>query len=65
MADQHAMELIYSLVGYPCETEWLEFKEDNKDPLRIGEDISALANAAAFHGREFAYKIWGVKDTTH
>ena len=49
MADQHAMELIYSLVGYPCETEWLEFKEDNKDPLRIGEDISALAKIGRAH----------------
>lgn len=65
MDDRSAMELIYSLVGYPCETEWIEFKESSSDPRRIGEDISALANAAAFHEREYGYKVWGVRDGTH
>lgn len=59
------MELIFQLVGYPEETEWIEFKEGYPDPLRIGEDISALANSAAYHGREMAYKLWGVEDKTH
>lgn len=26
--------------------------------------ISAMSNAAAFHGEEFAYFIWGIKDHT-
>ena len=60
-----AMDLIYQLVGFPSETEWIEFKEGNHDPIQIGKDISALANAAAYHGRECAYKIWGVDDDTH
>lgn len=59
------MEFIYSLVGYPDETEWIEFKEGNSDPVRIARDISALANAAAYHGRDYAYKLWGVEDGTH
>lgn len=63
MAD--TMELVYSLIGYPDETEWLELKENLTDPIRIARDISALANAAAYHGRDFAYKIWGVEDRKH
>ncbi|MGN0072128.1 MAG: ATP-binding protein [Atopobiaceae bacterium] len=59
------MELIYSLIGFPQETEWLEFKESNSDCIQIGRDISALSNAAAYCGREYAYKIWGVDDASH
>ncbi|NGM18197.1 transcriptional regulator [Eggerthellaceae bacterium zg-893] len=65
MDDTRVADLVHSLIGYPSETEWIEFKENNKDPLRIGEDISALANAAAFHGCEYGYKVWGVRDDTH
>ena len=60
MPQNEPMDLIYQLVGYPNETEWIEFKEGNSDPEQIGRDISALANAAAYAGRECAYKIWGV-----
>lgn len=59
------IELIYSLVGYPSETEWIEFKESNNDSEKIAKDISALANSAAYRGRNQAYRIWGVKDATH
>lgn len=65
MGEANEMELIYSLIGYPDETEWLEFKENNADPVQIGRDISALANAAAYCGRMYAYKIWGVSDGGH
>lgn len=65
MGDAGDMELIYSLIGYPNETEWIEFKEGNSDLERIGRDISALANVAAYLGRPRAYKIWGVEDDTH
>lgn len=59
------IELVYSLVGYPSETEWIEFKEGNADADRIAKDISALSNSAAYHGRDYAYKVWGVEDETH
>lgn len=36
MGEADGMELIYSLVGYPDETEWLEFKEGNSIPLERG-----------------------------
>ncbi|MGN1209841.1 MAG: helix-turn-helix domain-containing protein, partial [Duodenibacillus sp.] len=65
MGDIDGIELVYSLSGYPDETEWIEFKEGNTDLDRIARDISALANAAAFHERPFAYKLWGVADGTH
>ncbi len=65
MAPSVTMELIYQLVGYPHETEWIEFKRNFKDAVAVGKDISALANAAAYHDRPFAYKIWGVDDETH
>lgn len=57
--------LIKELVKQPNETGWLEFKENYKDSQMIGEDICALANAAALAGRDKAYFIWGVEDGTH
>lgn len=59
------MDLVYSLVGFPSETEWLEFKRDNTNPETIARDISALANSAAYCGRDAAYKVWGVDDASH
>lgn len=58
------MDLVYSLVGFPSETEWLEFKHNNTNPETIARDISALANSAAYCGRDAAYKVWGVDDAS-
>lgn len=57
--------LIKQLIQLPAETSWLEFKHNNDDPNMIGEDICALANAAAYKDRDMAYMIWGIKDKTH
>ena len=38
--------LVRELCKLSRETEWVEFKVDNRDPQAIGEYISALANAA-------------------
>lgn len=57
--------LILALASQPTENECLEFKHGNTDPDRIGRDISALSNAAALLGHTFAYKIWGIDDSTH
>ncbi len=38
--------LVEELVKLP-ESEWLEFKENNDNPEKLGENISALANSAA------------------
>ena len=46
------------------ECEWIEYKENWFDRDELGTYISAMSNAAAFHGEDNAYFIWGVKDQT-
>lgn len=57
--------LVNELRKLPNETQWLEFKHNNYDPVMIGQDISALANSAAIYEKSCAYMIWGIDDTTH
>jgi ATP-dependent DNA helicase RecG len=57
--------LVRELCKVAAETEWIEFKRNNDNPEEIGQYISALANAAAMHGKSNAYLIWGVDDATH
>ena len=45
---QNLQLLIKELISLPSETEWLEFKHNNFESEMIGEDISALANSAAY-----------------
>ena len=45
-------KLVLDLCAYDDEQEWFEFKENWFQPEVLGEYISALSNAAAFH-----YKI--------
>ena len=58
-------KLVHELRAKPSETAWLEFKHDNWSPEMIGEDISALANAAAMEERDCAYMLWGIDNDTH
>ena len=53
------------LCNLPHETEWVEFKINYRTPHTIGKYISALANAAALHGKAHAYMLWGVENGTH
>ena len=46
------------------EAEWIEFKKNNWRPEEIGENISAVSNAARLHQRDIGYIIWGVEDGT-
>lgn len=46
----------------PGETEWVEFKCNNANPVQIGENISGLANSAALNNKTNAYLVWGVAD---
>lgn len=57
--------LVKELCKLPDETGWLEFKENNCDPVMVGEDISALANSATLLDHDSAYMIWGVEDKEH
>lgn len=57
--------LVEELIKMPDELSWVEFKHNNYDPKMIGEDISALANAATLHEKNCAYMVWGIHDKTH
>lgn len=57
--------LVKELIKLPDEIPWVEFKHNNYNPEMIGEDISALANAATLHEKNYAYMIWGVHNETH
>ena len=46
------------------ESEWVEYKRNRVDPVEIGQNISALANAAALNEQPFGYLLWGVEDST-
>lgn len=56
--------LVRNLTSLPRETEWVEFKENNANPAKIGENISALSNAAALNREARGYVIWGLQDKT-
>ncbi|MBF0307766.1 MAG: ATP-binding protein [Alphaproteobacteria bacterium] len=53
------------LVLLPRETEWVEFKTNYFDQDEFGEYISALSNAAAIHGQDWGYFVFGVENDTH
>lgn len=57
--------LINELLKLDNETPWVEFKHNNYDPVMIGSDICALANAAALHEKPQAYMLWGIDNKTH
>ena len=57
--------LIKELVSLQTETDWLEFKHNNFDAQMIGSDLSALANSAAYRGKDKAYMVWGINNDTH
>lgn len=63
------MKKLEKVVRHLCdkdsEQEWFEFKENWFEPVQLGEYISALSNAAAYHSKENAYFIWGINDETH
>ena len=61
---EYLQSLVRELIKVPSETEWVEFKCNNKDPQMIGEYISALSNSAALCEKTKAYLVWGVQDDT-
>ncbi len=58
-------DLARQLCALSHETEWVEFKENYKQPEQIGAYLSALANSAALHGQPHGYVLWGVRNSTH
>lgn len=65
MENEELQMLIEELKALPNESEWVEFKENNSQPQRIGEYVSALSNSACIENKEFAYLVYGIKDGSH
>ena len=65
MNAERVRALIDDLCALPAETAWVEFKENKADPQTIGKLISALANSARLADQDFAYVLWGVRDSDH
>lgn len=66
LRDKKSIEiLVRELINQSSETEWLEYKANNKNPQTIGEYISALANSAALCQKPSAYMLWGIDDSSH
>lgn len=63
--EEYLRSLIRELMNLPDETEWVEFKCNNKELQMIGEYISALSNSAALCSRPKGYMVWGIEDKTH
>lgn len=65
MNKENLEKLLKSLIALPCETETVEFKENNFNSEDIGKRISALSNSANLHNEKCAYMVFGVKDSGH
>ncbi len=57
--------LVDDLRQLSAEVNWVEFKENNDNPLQIGKLISALSNAARVADQHCAYIVWGIQDGSH
>ena len=56
--------LLRRLLEEDGEQPWLEFKRGNWNPEMVGRYISACANASILAGRDRAFLVWGIEDTT-
>ena len=59
------LALIDELRAQAAETSLTEFKENNDNPVVIGQLISSISNAARIAGQDAGYVVWGVRDTDH
>jgi len=62
---EYLQGLLRELKDLPKETEWVEFKKNNDNPVEMGEYISALANSAALCEKANGYMVWGIDNNTH
>jgi len=65
MTGEQLNYLIEELQALPQECEWVEFKANNKESNKLGENISAIANAALLVGKNKGYIVYGIEDITH
>ena len=57
---QNLEMIVKELTEYATEEEWFEFKENWFQPEALGEYVSALSNAAAFHYKKYAYYLYSL-----
>jgi len=57
--------LIDELRALPKESEWVEFKGNNWNPDKLGQNISAISNSALLEGKKHGYILYGIEDETH
>ncbi len=62
---EYLQSLVRELSKLPDETEWVEFKCNNKDPERIAKYVSAISNSAVLLEKPKGYIVWGINDATH
>lgn len=65
MSMEYLRSVVRELTKLPSETEWVEFKCNNKNPEMIAKYISGMSNAATLCRRPKAYLVWGVEDELH
>ncbi len=57
--------LVKRLCEHPRERDWFEFKSSYTPPDKVGQNISAIANAVAIAERPYGYIVWGINDSDH
>lgn len=62
--DVEEINLIIKELKTKSESGWIEVKENNFTPEKVGETISALANTGILFDKEYSYMIFGIKDET-
>ncbi len=62
---QRYLALIDDLCKKSAENNLVEFKENNYDKELIGKLCSALSNAARIDNADFAYVLWGIRNSDH
>lgn len=65
MRQEELLKTLHTLRALPTETEWVEFKHNHYDPEKIGENISALSNAACLRYEDAAYLVFGIENGSH
>ena len=63
--EARTLALIDDLRKLSAETNLVEFKVNDVDPVKIGKTICALSNAARLADQHFGYMLWGIRDGDH
>lgn len=56
--------LLNRLIQEKNESEWIEFKVNNADPEKLGQNIAAIANGAMLLNRDRGFIVYGIEDKT-